>query len=53
METKETNRESYPMLWYWSQPESGISIEDCENIVREMTVEKKSEGLRNLHILFV
>lgn len=53
METKETSRETFPMLWYWSQPESGKSIEDCENIVREMTVEKKGEGMRNLHILFV
>lgn len=29
METKETEKENRP-CWYWSQPENGWSIEDCE-----------------------
>lgn len=24
-----------PPLWYWSEPDSGYSIEDCEQIVAE------------------
>ena len=24
-----------PALWYWSEPASGYSIEDCEQIVAE------------------
>lgn len=24
-----------PALWYWSEPDSGYSIEDCERIMSE------------------
>ena len=50
---EDKNRVHGPMLWYWNQPESGKSIEDCENIIRETAAEKRSEGMHNLHILFV
>lgn len=53
MEMEEKKRVKSPMLWYWNQPESGKSIEDCENIVRETAGEKRAEAVRNLHILFV
>lgn len=53
MEMEERNRVKDPMLWYWNQPETGRSIEDCENIVRETASEKRGESTRNLHILFV
>lgn len=53
MEMNEKNCQVSPMLWYWNQPETGRSIEDCELIVKEMAVEKRNEGMHNLHILFV
>lgn len=33
-----------PPLWYWSEPTSGYSIEDCEQIVAE---ELKNKGSSN------
>lgn len=37
MET--TKRENQvPMLWYWSVPENGMDIEDCEMIAKENLV---------------
>lgn len=27
--------EQAPALWYWSEPASGYSIEDCEQIVAQ------------------
>ena len=31
-----------PALWYWSEPASGYSIEDCEQIVAEEMQNSKS-----------
>ena len=31
-----------PALWYWSEPASGYSIEDCEQIVAEEMQTAKS-----------
>lgn len=31
-----------PALWYWSEPASGYSIEDCEQIVAEEMQSKHS-----------
>ena len=36
METAE--REKAPMLWYWSIPENGMDIEDCEKIAKEISL---------------
>ena len=38
METAE--REKAPMLWYWSIPENGMDIEDCEKIAKENLVNR-------------
>lgn len=46
METKKKEKEQ-PKLWYWCQPEEGLSIEDCEEMVKEF-VKRKS-----LVIMFV
>ena len=42
-----------PMLWYWSQPEKGCSVEDCEVIAKENRLEGKPERGRDLYIAFV
>lgn len=39
METKEKDVKQ-PMLWYWSQPEGGMSVEECEAIAREIVQQK-------------
>lgn len=33
-----------PPLWYWSEPDSGYSIEDCEKIVAEELKNKSSSN---------
>ncbi len=45
MEKKEEKQQ--PRLWYWSQPQEGMSIEDCEQYVEE------SRQHRSLMIAFV
>lgn len=32
-----------PALWYWSEPASGYSIEDCERIVAEERAKDKND----------
>lgn len=54
MKSNEQNSETKsPMLWYWSQPETGRSVEDCEMIAKENMLEGKRERRRNLYIAFV
>lgn len=50
-EEKESKKN--PLRWYWSQPEAGRTVEDCETIVRECGCEKREDGRFNLHVLFV
>lgn len=50
METEERENKS-PMLWYWSVPENGMDMEDCEKIANEIfTNQRKS---RYMYIAFV
>lgn len=52
MET--TKRENQvPMLWYWSVPENGMDIEDCEKIVKENLVNCQINRYRDMHIAFI
>lgn len=48
MEQKDEKLEQQqPRLWYWSQPQEGMSIEDCEQYVEE------NRQHRSLMIAFV
>ena len=50
MET--TKRENQvPMLWYWSVPENGMDIEDCEMIAKENLVNCQINRYRDMHAL--
>ena len=51
METAE--REKAPMLWYWSIPENGMDIEDCEKIAKENLVNRPNNRYMEMHIAFV
>lgn len=42
-----------PMLWYWSEPENGIDLENCEKEVTESLRSQKPERLLNMYIAFV
>lgn len=49
METVE--REKAPMLWYWSIPENGMDIEDCEKIAKENLVNRPNNRYMEMHML--
>ena len=49
METAE--REKAPMLWYWSIPENGMDIEDCEKIAKENLVNRPNNRYMEMHII--
>ena len=52
MET--TKRENQvPMLWYWSVPENGMDIEDCEMIAKENLVNCQINRYRDMYIAFI
>lgn len=42
-----------PMLWYWSQPDEGNSVEECEKIVNDYRCENRGKKLFDLPVMFV
>lgn len=42
-----------PMLWYWSVPENGMDMEDCEQVVKENLANRRSNRYLDMHIAFV
>lgn len=50
LQTKET---ASPMLWYWSQPEEGNDLEECEKIVNAYRFENFGQKYFDLPIMFV
>ncbi|MCD7978363.1 MAG: hypothetical protein LUG51_14905 [Tannerellaceae bacterium] len=36
------NKQENPTPWYWSQPEQGISLEDCETLFYELINQYRS-----------
>lgn len=42
-----------PMLWYWSVPEEGMDIEDCEKIAKESGCNYQRNKQINMYIAFV
>ena len=31
-----SKKQNTPKLWYWGEPKGGMSLEDCEKIVKEI-----------------
>lgn len=52
METEEREKQT-PMLWYWSVPENGMDMEDCEKIVKENLTNRQNNKYMDMYIAFV
>lgn len=52
METVNKDNKS-PMLWYWSVPEEGMDIEDCEKIAKENGRNSQRNKYMNMYIAFI
>ncbi len=55
MEKMETTEREIPvpMLWYWSVPENGMDIEDCEKIAKENLANRPNIKYMDMYIAFV
>ncbi|WP_455638834.1 hypothetical protein [Parabacteroides sp.] len=52
MKTEERENKA-PMLWYWSVPENGMDMEDCEKIAKEISNNQQKNKYMNMYIAFV
>lgn len=52
METTERENQA-PMLWYWSIPENGMDMEDCEKIAKENRTNRRNNKYMDMYIAFV
>ena len=52
MKTEEREKKA-PMLWYWSVPENGMDMEDCEKIAKEISNNQQKNKYMNMYIAFV
>lgn len=52
METAERENQT-PMLWYWSIPENGMDMEDCEKIAKENCAIKQKNKYMDMYIAFI
>ena len=41
-----SKKQNTPKLWYWGEPKGGMSLEDCEKIVKEIRILTGKPGLR-------
>ncbi len=46
-------KQDAPKLWYWGEPEGGMSLEDCEKIVKETPRFERTRRLVDLYVAFV
>lgn len=53
MENVQAEEAARPMLWYWSQPEEGKDLEECEKIVDDYRFENWGKRYFDLPIMFV
>lgn len=51
--TSKEQRQNAPKLWYWGEPKGGMSLEDCEKIVKETPLFDKKNQLTDMYIAFV
>ena len=51
-ETAERENQA-PMLWYWSVPENGMDMEDCEKIAKENLANRQSNRYKEMYIAFI
>lgn len=52
MEIEEREKQT-PMLWYWSVPENGMDMEDCEKIAKENLTNRQNNKYMDMYIAFV
>lgn len=48
-----SKKQNAPRLWYWGEPKDGMSIEDCEKIVKDIQPFERQTRLKDLYIAFV
>ena len=49
-----SKKQNTPKLWYWGvEPKGGMSLEDCEKIVKEIPHFDRKTRLADMYIAFV
>ena len=48
-----SKKQEAPRLWYWGEPEGGMSVEDCERIAKEIPPFEREKRPRDLYIAFI
>ena len=48
-----SKKQEAPRLWYWGEPEGGMSVEDCERIAKEIPPFEREKRPRDLYIAFM
>ena len=48
-----SKKQNTPKLWYWGEPKGGMSLEDCEKIVKEIPHFDRNTRLADMYIAFV
>ena len=48
-----SKKQNTPKLWYWGEPKGGMSLEDCEKIVKEIQHFDRKTRLADMYIAFV
>ena len=48
-----SKKQNTPKLWYWGEPKGGMSLEDCEKIVKEIPHFDRKTRLADMYIALI